>query len=198
MTNDNKPVRGISTIQRELDDQLNDNTYKNAFKTLGLTIVFTVVAYIGYHFANTIYVWLWILTGIGWIASIGMLVFGKRIEAERQQKIAELQAELEQARHPGKAAASASTPSVKSASTPSVKSASAPSVKSTPTPSPAPAPVRYTATRPSTATPATPAATAPASAAPAPASAERPRFCGHCGQPVDATTKFCGHCGQAV
>ena len=98
MTDDNdKPVRGVNTIREELDKERNDNTYKSAFGALAMAVVGTIIAYVGYEYANTIYVWLWIGTGIAWIVGIGMLVFGKSMEDERHKKIAELEAELAEA-----------------------------------------------------------------------------------------------------
>lgn len=94
---DGKPVRGVNTIREELDKARGENTYKSAFAALGAAIVGTVLSYVGYEYANTVYVWLWIGTGAAWLAGIGMLVFGKSMEDDRHKKIAELEAELAKA-----------------------------------------------------------------------------------------------------
>lgn len=209
-----QPVRGVSTIRAELNEARNDNTYKMAFKTLGVAVVCTLLSYAGYQFLNTIYVWLWVATGIAWLIGIGMLVFSKSIENDRHRKIAALEAELAKAQ-----AASVSVP--KAIGTPNTEAPAAPArpkmqfsvggAASVPTPVPTPAPASTLIPAPAKPAPivsvpptppSAPVATAPsvgtATATPSPTTTTQPRFCNHCGKPVEGPSRFCGYCGQPL
>lgn len=211
----NKPVRGISTISKELDEARNDNTYKNAFKALGMAVVCTVISYIGYEYANTIYVWLWILTALAWFAGIGMLIFGKSMEEDRRKKIAALEAELAKAKADryGQPKASA-TAQGSAAVEPAVTTAPArPKIRlsvgdtapvsdsmSHPTPTTPSAPhtqaaVPVTPSRNTTTDPS-PSDAHPQVHAPSPTGWVRRTA--STAPDVSAQTKFCGHCGKPI
>ncbi|KAB7791446.1 cytochrome c-type biogenesis protein [Bifidobacterium leontopitheci] len=99
MTDENKPVRGISTIQKELDEQEKSNSYKTAFAALGVGAALTLFAFIMYQPPfNTIYVWAWIAGPIALLCGVIFLVTAKSEEEKRHQKIAQLREELAEAR----------------------------------------------------------------------------------------------------
>lgn len=245
-----QPVRGVSTIRAELNEARNDNTYKLAFKALGAAVVCTLLSYAGYQFLDTIYVWLWVITGIAWIVGIGLLVFGKSIEDDRHEKIAKLEAELAKAQaardyqpkavattHGTEAPAAPVRPKIQvsvggAASAPTSGPVSAPAptlipapampmsgimpqatIPTTPPsnmPNAAPVPPQTTAhpkeSAPMSSVAPTPtgwvrrtaSATPSASTSPTPATPTQPRFCGHCGKPIEGPSRFCGYCGQPL
>ncbi|KFI97926.1 zinc ribbon domain-containing protein [Bifidobacterium stellenboschense] len=215
---DGKPVRGVNTIREELDKARGENTYKSAFAALGAAIVGTVLSYVGYEYANTVYVWLWIGTGAAWLAGIGMLVFGKSMEDDRHKKIAELEAELAKAtaardgdRSRSNGPATAETPSPagpKSTSTASPIRPPAPVPLPEPAASPradaAPAPLpgwtpQAARTKTAPLPPSTPTTPTAATHGPSPTTPAHDRkFCGQCGAQLQHDMTFCTRCGARV
>ncbi|PLS26080.1 zinc ribbon domain-containing protein [Bifidobacterium parmae] len=209
---DGKPVRGVNTIREELDKARGENTYKSAFAALGAAIVGTALSYVGYEYANTVYVWLWIGTGAAWLAGIGMLVFGKSMEDDRHRKIAELEAEL--------AAATAARdgdrprPNGPAAAAPNPAARAVPPAASSPVPLPEPvasphadaAPAPLPGWTPQAARaktvplpPSAPSAPAAATHGPSPTPpAHDCRFCGQCGAKLQRDMTFCTRCGARV
>lgn len=98
MTDENKPVRGISTIRKELAEQEESNSYKTAFTALGVGAAVTLFAFIMYQPPfNTIYVWAWVVGVLSLLAGVVFLFTAKSEEEKRHRKIAQLREELAEA-----------------------------------------------------------------------------------------------------
>lgn len=180
------PVRGVHTIQEELDKARNDNTYRNAFGSLGIGAVFAVLAVFGYTVLNTIYVWCWIFAGLGLIGGVVMLIFGKSMEDDRHRRIAELEAELAEAR----AAQAGGTPPPASDSPTPARTTPAVPMPASPVPMPTAMP------QPASRVPLPDDVSAAATHGPTTTSPARDRrFCGHCGARIARDTAFCTQCG---
>lgn len=193
------PIRGVNTIQKELDDQLKDNSYRNAFSALGMGAVFTVISFAGL-IAHIIFIWAWIFAALGLLSGVMLLVTAHSSEEERHRKIEALRRELAEAQS-RQFTATPAVPANETAHNP--VPASKPEIAPVPQPPQASVPVAPIPARPPVPLPEPtlqnsaqqpePPAESPEPAAPAPA-----RFCYRCGGAINPANKFCGACGAKL
>lgn len=98
---DNQPIRDIHTIQKELDETVNTTPLKEMLQAFGLALLTGVPTFLSFQLYITVPRWTWfslLLTLFFLGAGVYFLVTMGTRGAARQEKIAKLRAELDEAR----------------------------------------------------------------------------------------------------